>query len=202
MDLKEIMSISGMPGLYKVIANRTDGLIVEGLHDKAKKFVSSRQNMFTPLENITLYTTDDSVELRLILSDMKKNEKNHPIPDLKKADDTSLKAYMKLMVSNYDEEKVYVSDIKKLIKWYELLDANNLVSVIEDVVEDATEENESGAEKKSSKQELAQADVDNASAEVAKEVVKKTAKAKKTEEAETTESSEEKPKKKSIKKAE
>ena len=73
MDLKEIMSVSGMPGLYKVIANRTDGLIVEGLHDKAKKFVSSRQHMFTPLENITLYTTEDSIELRLVLSDMKKN---------------------------------------------------------------------------------------------------------------------------------
>lgn len=200
MDLKEIMSVSGMPGLYKVIANRTDGLIVEGLHDKAKKFVSSRQHMFTPLENITLYTTDDSVELRLILSDMKKSEKTHPIPDLKKADDTSLRAYMKTMVPNYDEEKVYASDIKKLIKWYELLNANNLVSVIEDAKEESSDESAPSTTKKSTKKE--QADADLSSSEEVKEVVKKATKAKKTESSELTDSSEAKPKKKSTKKAE
>ncbi len=197
MDLKEIMSVSGMPGLYKVIANRTDGLIVEGLHDKAKKFVSSRQHMFTPLENITLYTTEDSIELRLVLSDMKKNEAKHPIPDLKKSDDATLRAYMKLMVPNYDAEKVYASDIKKLIKWYELLDANKLVSVIEEDKEALTaeEKKEKKAAKKTVTTEVEEAEVIS---EV-KEKPKKVTKAKKVEE---TVAEDDKPKKKASKKAE
>lgn len=197
MDLKEIMSVSGMPGLYKVIANRTDGLIVEGLHDKAKKFVSSRQHMFTPLENITLYTTEDSIELRLVLSDMKKNEAQHPIPDLKKSDDATLRAYMKLMVPNYDAEKVYASDIKKLIKWYELLDANKLVSVIEEDKEALTaeEKKEKKAAKKTVTTEVEEAEVIS---EV-KEKPKKVTKAKKVEE---TVAEDDKPKKKASKKAE
>ncbi len=197
MDLKEIMSVSGMPGLYKVIANRTDGLIVEGLHDKAKKFVSSRQHMFTPLENITLYTTEDSIELRLVLSDMKKNEAQHPIPDLKKSDDATLRAYMKLMVPNYDAEKVYASDIKKLIKWYELLDANKLVSVIEEDKEELTAEEKK--EKKSAKKTVT---TEVEEAEVISEVKEKPKKVTKAKKVEETVAEDDKPKKKASKKAE
>ena len=193
MDLKEIMSVSGMPGLYKVMANRTDGLIVEGLHDKARKFVSSRQHMFTPLENITLYTTDDSVELKLVLSNMKKNEGEHPVPDIKKTDDTSLRNYMKVIVPNYDEEKVYASDIKKLIKWYELLNANQLVSIIKE-----------GDEESKSEDTHEDAVTAITSEETSEEIIvaekpKRVTKAKKQE---VTESPEEKPKKKPAKKAE
>ena len=182
MDLKDIMAISGLPGLYKVVANRTDGIIVEGLHDKAKKFVSSRQHMFTPLENITIYTTEDSVELKTVFSSMKKDESKNASPDIKKVDDASLRKYMKSVLPNYDEEKVYTSDIKKLIKWYQLLDANQLISVID--------ENASKAEEVIEE------------AEVIEEKPKKKAskKAEKTEEAATTEEAPKK--KKTTKKAE
>lgn len=192
MDLKEIMSVSGMPGLYKVMANRTDGLIVEGLHDKARKFVSSRQHMFTPLENITLYTTDDSVDLKMVLSNMKKNEGEHPVPDIKKTDDNTLRNYMKTIVPNYDEEKVYASDIKKLIKWYDLLNANQLVSVIEEGAE--------GSESEDQKEIAAAITSDETSAEDS--VAEKPKKATKAKKAEATEGTEEKPKKKPSKKAE
>lgn len=192
MDLKEIMSVSGMPGLYKVMANRTDGLIVEGLHDKARKFVSSRQHMFTPLENITLYTTEDSIELKFVLSNMKKNEGAHPVPDIKKTDDSALRNYMKVIVPNYDEEKVYASDIKKLIKWYDLLNANQLVSVIEEGAEESASEDQ--------KEINAAETYDETSAEDS--VAEKPKKATKTKKAEATEDTEEKPKKKPSKKAE
>jgi Domain of unknown function (DUF5606) len=193
MDLKEIMSVSGMPGLYKVMANRTDGLIVEGLHDKARKFVSSRQHMFTPLENITLYTTDDSIELKEVLSNMKKNEGEHPVPDIKKTDDSSLRKYMKTIVPNYDEEKVYASDIKKLIKWYELLNANQLVSIL------GEESKETESENKVDDKETAVTSEENSAELSVAEKPKKATKAKKAEPAEGTE---EKPKKKPSKKAE
>lgn len=142
MDLKDIMAISGLPGLYKVMANRTDGVIVEGFHDKAKKFVSSRQHMFTPLENITIYTTEDSIELKLVFSSMKKDEASNAIPDLKKVDDAGLRKYMKSVLPNYDEEKVYTSDIKKLIKWYQLLDAHNIIAVIDEKAEETANKTE------------------------------------------------------------
>ena len=174
------------------MANRTDGLIVEGLHDKARKFVSSRQHMFTPLENITLYTTDDSIELKIVLSNMKKNEGEHPVPDIKKTDDSTLRNYMKTIVPNYDEEKVYASDIKKLIKWYELLNANQLVSVIEE----GTEESANEDQKESAAVEV----INEKSAEDS--VAEKPKKATKAKKAEATEGTEEKPKKKPSKKAE
>jgi hypothetical protein len=175
MDLKDIMAISGLPGLYKVVANRTDGIIVEGLHDKAKKFVSSRQHMFTPLENITIYTTEDSVELKNVFSNMKKEESSNAVPDVKKSDDASLRKYMKSVLANYDEEKVYTSDIKKLIKWYQLLDANKLIAVIDENAAKAEETTEN--------------------AEVVEEKPKKKA-AKKADKTEETPETEEAPKKK------
>jgi hypothetical protein len=182
MDLKDIMAVSGMPGLYKVVANRADGLIVNGLHDNIKKFVASRLHMFTPLENITIYTVEDSIELKEVFSTMKKNEASNAIPDVKKADEATLRKYMKSVVANYDEEKVYASDIKKLLKWYQLLDNHKLISVIEE-----------GANKEETATE-------NASEEVAEKPKKKAAK--KTEATEEA-STEEAPKKKKVaKKAE
>lgn len=123
MDFTEILAISGEPGLYLVVAKRTDGVIAESLTDKKRKFYASRNNVFTPLENITIYTTDESVELKEVFKNMKK-EKN--LPDAKASND-DLRAFMLKMLPNHDQEKVYVSDIKKMIKWYQLLDANKLL---------------------------------------------------------------------------
>lgn len=185
MDLKDIMAISGLPGLYKVVANRTDGIIVEGLHDKAKKFVSSRQHMFTPLENITIYTTDDSVELKEVFSSMKKDEKSNAVPDVKKSDEATLRKYMKSVLANYDEEKVYASDIKKLIKWYILLDEHKLISVIDP---NAAKADEAASESKTEEAV--------ASTEEVKEEKPKKKTTKKAAATETTEATEEAPKKK------
>lgn len=185
MDLKDIMAISGLPGLYKVVANRTDGIIVEGLHDKAKKFVSSRQHMFTPLENITIYTTDDSVELKEVFSSMKKDEKSNAVPDVKKSDEATLRKYMKSVLANYDEEKVYASDIKKLIKWYILLDEHKLISMIDP---NAAKADEAASESKTEEAV--------ASTEEVKEEKPKKKTTKKAAATETTEATEEAPKKK------
>ncbi|MEI6312683.1 MAG: DUF5606 domain-containing protein [Bacteroidota bacterium] len=185
MDLKDIMAISGLPGLYKVVANRTDGIIVEGLHDKAKKFVSSRQHMFTPLENITIYTTEDSVELKEVFSNMKKDEKSNTVPDVKKSDEATLRKYMKSVLANYDEEKVYASDIKKLIKWYVLLDEHKLISVIDP---NAAKADEAASESKTEEAV--------ASTEEVKEEKPKKKTTKKAAATETTEATEEAPKKK------
>ena len=140
MELKDIMSITGLPGLYKVIANRNDGVIVMGFHDNARRFVPSRQHMFTPLENITIYTTsEDPAELKQVFTDMKTQEVSLPKPGAKD-DDAALRNYMKSILPDYDEEKVYVSDIRKLLKWYEMLDKAGVITLEETVEEAPTEE--------------------------------------------------------------
>ena len=124
-----------MPGLYKIVATRDNGLIVCALGSDKKKFISSRQHMFTPLENITIYTEDDSVELVTVLVKMKEEEKKNPIisPNSKGEE---LRKYFTSIVPDHDHERVYTSDIKKVVKWYTQLDENKMLVVEKEVKED------------------------------------------------------------------
>jgi hypothetical protein len=119
MELKEILAISKLPGLYQIVASRDNGLIVTPLGEERRKFVASRQHMFTPLENITVYTNTDSIELSEIFKLMKAGKVVMPDPKL---DDKSLRAYFSSLVPEHDQERVYISDIKKMMKWYVALD--------------------------------------------------------------------------------
>src|SRR5688572_12236605 len=128
MELKDIVSISGMSGLFEVVTKRTDGMIVKGFEDGKSQFISSRVHIFTPLDAITIYTGDkDTTELYKVLLEMKKQEKKSPVVDAN-ADGSVLKSYFQKVLPDYNEEKVYVSDIKKVIKWYQLLDKHKLVN--------------------------------------------------------------------------
>jgi hypothetical protein len=147
MNLKEVLSISGMPGLYKMLTNRDNGLIVVALGDDKKKFVSSRQHMFTPLENITIYTESEPVELTEVFLRMKKNAASIAVESSNASSD-KLRSYFTQIVPDHDVEKVYVSDIKKIIKWFELLDKEGLVVEAQPEAEGAEEEKKSKAEKK------------------------------------------------------
>lgn len=125
MDLSEIVAITGMPGLFKVAARRNDGLIVTSLLDDKTQFVSGRVNLFSSLDNITIYTTDEAVTLKEALASIKKNEGTKAVPDLKNDADT--KAWFEVVIPNYDKEKVHTSDMKKLAKWYTILNGKNLI---------------------------------------------------------------------------
>jgi type II secretory pathway component GspD/PulD (secretin) len=126
MDLKEIVAISGMGGLFKIDTQRENGIIVNQLGDTKKKFVSNRQHMFTPLENITIFTQDEGMELKQVFEKMKKNETEHPVIDTRQ-DPQTIRGYFEKVVPEYDAERVYVSDIKKIIKWYHTLNENGLL---------------------------------------------------------------------------
>ncbi|MEZ4978162.1 MAG: DUF5606 domain-containing protein [Chitinophagales bacterium] len=128
MELKEILAISKLPGLFQIVASRDNGLIVSPLGEDKRKFVASRQHMFTPLENITVYTNTDSIELTKIFESIKLNLAKHPLPD-PKADDKVLRAYFTEIVPDHDQQRVYISDIKKMLKWYVALDANGLLNI-------------------------------------------------------------------------
>lgn len=151
MELKDIVSISGMSGLFEVVAKRTDGMIVRGLDEQKSQFISSRVHIFTPLDAITIYTGEkDTTELYKVLLEMKKQEKTNPVADAN-ADGSVLKTYFEKILPDYNEEKVYVSDIKKLIKWYQLLDKHKLVN--EETLVPKKEEKSENAEEGETKSE-------------------------------------------------
>jgi hypothetical protein len=129
MDLSEIVSVSGLGGLHRVVVQREDGLVVTPLGENKNRFVSKRKHTFTPLDGITVYTETDSVELKQVLQNMKKEEEDIRAPSPKKAGSEELKDYFREVLPEYDDERVYVSDIKKIIKWYNQLNEHGLIEV-------------------------------------------------------------------------
>ena len=121
MNLQNLMSVSGKPGLYRMIANKKSGLVVEGLLTKKREFASTRQHQFTPLESIAIYTDDgDSVPVREVLEKMVEQYDDNPPPE-GKASAGDFREYLRDVLPNHDEERVYTSDIKKLVKWFGIL---------------------------------------------------------------------------------
>jgi len=146
MKLSEIVSVTGLPGLYKSSGKRADGLIVTSLTDGSTKFVSGRVHLFSTLDNITIYTQEGSKELKEVLADMKKNEAAHSPLNLKT--DDLLKAYFEAVIPDYDKEKVYVSHMKKLVGWYNVLNEKGLIAELtaDESVADAASGEEKAAE--------------------------------------------------------
>ena len=183
MKLSEIVSVTGLPGLYKASGKRTDGLIVTSLTDGTTKFVSGRVHLFSTLDNITIYTQEGSKELKQVLADMKKNEAAHSPASLKT--DEQLKAYFEAVIPDYDKEKVYTSHMKKLISWYNILNEKGLIAELtsDDTTTEATtgeEATEAGAEDKAETKKTAKADKGDKTAKPKKETkprVEKVAKA-------------------------
>jgi hypothetical protein len=153
MDLSDIAAITGMPGLFKIAARRNDGLIVTSLLDNKTQFVSGRTHLFTTLDNITIYTSDEPATLKEVLASIKAKEAGNPLPDGK--DEAKVKSWLEVVLPTYDKEKVYVSDMKKLIKWYGILNEQKLIEELtsDKAAETASEATEESSEKKETKKE-------------------------------------------------
>lgn len=143
MNLEKLVAISGKSGIFRMVANRPNGLIVEDLDNGKRTFAAARMHQFTPLESISIYTEDEeqTVELKHVFHNMLTLKEEHPPIDAKAtANDT--RNYFELILPNHDREKVLISDIKKIVKWYQFLDARDMLSLIEKTTEEeaATEE--------------------------------------------------------------
>ena len=133
--LKTILSISGKPGLYKLISQGRNMLIVESLTDK-KRFPAYGNEKIISLGDIAMYT--DDVPLKEVLAAMKEKENGASVVmDLKKASADELRAYLGEVLPTFDRDRVYLADIKKLISWYNLLVSCGMTDF-----EDATEAEE------------------------------------------------------------
>ena len=124
--LKTILSISGKPGLYKLVSQGRNMLIVESLADK-RRFPAYAADRIVSLGDIAMFTDTDEVPLRQVLDAIKQKEGGAQVSiDLRKASREDLFAYMGEVLPDFDRDRVHVSDIKKLISWYNLLVASGM----------------------------------------------------------------------------
>ena len=138
MNLEKIVAVSGLSGLYRMAANRNNGLVIEDLDTGKKRFASVRKHQFTPVESIAIYTNDgDSTEIKYVFDNMLKNYDEHPPIDVKSGP-KELYGYFANILPNYDPDRVMVGDIKKIIKWFNYLNSRGYLQVLEDSA--ATEE--------------------------------------------------------------
>lgn len=123
MEYSKLVAVTGLPGLYELINSKTDGAIVRSLDDNSTRFASSRIHNFSHLESIEVFTTGDNVNLVEIFHAMEKAGAAAS-PDTK--DNTVVKKYFEKTYPELDFERVYPSDLKKMIKWFEVLKKNNI----------------------------------------------------------------------------
>jgi hypothetical protein len=116
IDLSGIISISGQPGLYKIIAQSKNGIIVENLSDKKRLNVYASTKVST-LSDISMFTTGDDKPIEEIITNIYEKEKGGPAID-NKADDKAIEKYFSEILPDYDKERVYVSNMRKLLSWY------------------------------------------------------------------------------------
>ncbi len=122
MELSEIASVSGKGGLFKVMKPTKSGVILESLDDLKTRIVASANNRISLLNEISIYTTtkEGTVLLDEVLKKIHVDFGNDLGVDAE-SDPAELKAFLKSVLPEFDESRVYVSDIKKLVKWYEII---------------------------------------------------------------------------------
>ena len=125
--LKTILSISGKPGLYKLISQGKNMLIVESISVDKKRLPAYGNEKIISLADIAMYTNDAEVPLCNVLDSMKTKE-NAAVAaiDPKKATSEQLREYMAEVLPDFDRDRVHIADIKKLISWYNLLISNGI----------------------------------------------------------------------------
>ena len=122
MEYTKIVAVTGLPGLYELVNSKTDGAIVRSLDDRSTKFVSSRIHNFSHLESIEVFTKRENVNLVEVLKAIDTSKEK--LPDEK--DNAALKNYFSKVYPDLDFDRVYSSDLKKMIKWFSVLKSNDI----------------------------------------------------------------------------
>ncbi|MEO7446132.1 MAG: DUF5606 domain-containing protein [Ferruginibacter sp.] len=144
MEYNKLVSVTGMPGLFELLSSKADGGVVKSLEDKSSKFVSNRIHSFTSLDGIEVYTTKDNVALAEVFMAMQESKEAMPEGN---ADLPAIKDYFSKVFPSMDFERVYASDMKKMIKWFQVIKKNE-VEIKLPSAGDEDEVNDSVPEKK------------------------------------------------------
>ncbi len=132
MEYSKLVAVTGLPGLFELINSKTDGAIVRSLEDKSTRFVSSRVHQFSHLESIEVYTVRDNVNLVDVFHAMDKA--GGSLPDDKDA--AAVRSYFEKAFPDMDFERVYNSDMKKMVKWFSILKKNNIEIKLTEIPEE------------------------------------------------------------------
>jgi len=126
MKLEEYIAVSGMSNVYKLVTNKQNGLILQDLDTTKTKFYPVRKHQFTPMGSVAIYTLEDTIPLVDVFTKMRENIESLPVPKLP-ADKMVLLEYFENIVPDYDEDRVYISDIKKVVKWFTYLNDRGII---------------------------------------------------------------------------
>jgi len=127
MSLDKVLSISGRPGLFKLVTQTRNGFIAESLLDKKKLSVSMQHNV-SILSEIAIYTLSEELPLKDVFSKIKVKENGNKTSISHKESKDKLEEYFFEVLPDYDEDRVYASDIKKIIQWYNLLEKHDMLN--------------------------------------------------------------------------
>ena len=185
MEYNGIVAVTGLPGLYEAVSSKSDGAVVRSLDDQSTKFVSARIHNLSHLESIEVYTTGENVSLADVFTAIKENKA--PLPDVKS--DKAVKQYFETVYPTLDFDRVYPSDMKKMVKWFEVLEKNNVdyaakpeETTSEEPVAETVAAEEASTPKKGKSKPKATASIEKEDKAPTEEKPKKTTKKKKTEE--------------------
>ncbi|MBD0832041.1 DUF5606 family protein [Aestuariibaculum sediminum] len=131
MNLDKVLSIAGKPGLYKLVAQTRAGFVAESLIDNKRISVGIQQNV-SVLSEIAIYTLTEEVPLKQVFENIKAKENREIASVAPKASKDKLEEYFFEILPDYDEDRVYASDIKKVIQWYNLLQKHGLLEDFND----------------------------------------------------------------------
>jgi len=135
MEYNKLASVTGKTGLFELLSSKADGAVVRSLEDNSTQFVSSRIHNFSHLESIEVFTVKDNVNLSEVFLAMKASTEK--LPDA--SDAKAVKAYFEKVYPDMDFSRVYASDSKKMIKWFEVLVKNNVEIKLSELPQDGAE---------------------------------------------------------------
>lgn len=132
--LQTILSISGKPGLYKLVSRAKNSLIIEALDESHRRLPAFAADRITSLADIAMYTETEDVPLHKVLTSIKNLEQGKPASiDYRKASGDELREYFTKVLPDFDRDRVHNSDIKKLLQWYNILVANGITDFDEEL---------------------------------------------------------------------
>lgn len=126
MEYSKLISASGLSGLFEILTSKSDGAIARSLENNTTQFISSRSHQFSHLESIEVYTTHDNINLAEIFLEMEKSKESLP----NEKDPKAVVAYFKKVYPKLDFERVYNSDMKKMVKWFSQIKQHGIAIVV------------------------------------------------------------------------
>lgn len=144
MTLKDIIAVSGQPGLFKTIATSRNGIIVENIETEKKSTIPATMRV-SSLEDIAIFTIQDEKPLKQVFEIIREKLQGGSIIS-HKSDPEKIKAFFAEILPEYDESRVYASDMKKVINWFSILQTHNLLDLINDSEEESKDSTEQNSE--------------------------------------------------------